>query len=70
MCDLLRVAHLRAVLPGTAKVLGPEEVRQAVPAQARNVLTARGEGSTLRWDEPGRHGAPSSERVDDDQEPG
>ena len=70
MCDLLRVAHLRAVLPGTAKVLGPEEVRQAVPAQARNVLTARGEGSTRRWAEPGRQGAPSSGRGDDDQEPG
>ena len=70
MCDLLRVAHLRAVLPGTAKVLGPEEVRQAVLAQAHAALSGRGEGSTLRWDEPGRHGAPSSGRVDDDQEPG
>lgn len=70
MCDLLRVPHLLAGLPGTAKVLGPEEVRQAVLAQAHAMLADRGEGSTLRWDEPGRHGAPSSGRVDDDQEPG
>ncbi|WP_141748022.1 hypothetical protein [Brachybacterium sp. HMSC06H03] len=42
MRDLLRVPHVLAELPGTAKALGPEKVRQAVPAQVRNVLVARG----------------------------
>ncbi|GAP80502.1 transcriptional regulator, DeoR family [Brachybacterium sp. SW0106-09] len=68
--DAAWVPHLLAVLPGTARVLGPAEVRQAVLAQARAVLAAHDEGSTLRGDELERRGAPSPGRVDEDQEPG
>lgn len=68
--DVAWVPHLLAVLPGTAQVLGPAEVRDAVLAQARAVLAAHGEASTPRSDEQTRHGVPRSSRIDDDQDPG
>ncbi|MGP9536749.1 helix-turn-helix transcriptional regulator [Brachybacterium sp. AOP43-C2-M15] len=68
--DVAWVPHLLAVLPGTAQVLGPTEVREAVLAQARAVLAAHGEESALRGEGQERCAAPSSSRFDDDQEPG
>lgn len=68
--DVAWVPHLLAVLPGPARVLGPAEVREAVIAQAREVLAAHGESATLRGDEQERRGAPSPRRAEDDQEPG
>ena len=68
--DVAWVPHLLAVLPGTARVLEPAEVRDAVLAQARAVLAAHGADSTLRRDEKARQGELGSSCSEDDQEPG
>ena len=63
------VPHLLAMMPGAARVIGPEG-RDSVLAQTRAVHAAHEEGNALRGDEQERHDSPGSGRVDDAQEPG